>query len=65
MSTFRSGTVLAADQAIPGARKTQSRSDPPQDEFRPSRDMLFFNNAVDSSRSILLRGTFQNVEKRL
>jgi multidrug efflux system membrane fusion protein len=40
---------------------------PPQDESRPEQGLLtFFNNAVDSSTgSILLRGTFQNVEKRL
>ena len=40
---------------------------PPQDESRPEQGLLtFFNNTVDSSTgSILLRGTFQNVEKRL
>jgi membrane fusion protein, multidrug efflux system len=40
---------------------------PPEDESRPDQGLLtFFNNAVDSSTgSILLRGTFQNVEKRL
>ena len=40
---------------------------PPQDESRPEQGLLtFFNNAVDSTTgSILLRGTFQNAEKRL
>ncbi len=40
---------------------------PPQDESRPEQGLLtFFNNTVDSTTgSILLRGTFQNVEKRL
>jgi multidrug efflux system membrane fusion protein len=40
---------------------------PPQDESRPEQGLLtFFNNAVDSTTgNILLRGTFQNVEKRL
>ena len=40
---------------------------PPQDESRPEQGLLtFFNNAVDSTTgSILLRGTFQNTEKRL
>ena len=40
---------------------------PPEDESRPEQGLLtFFNNAVDSSTgSILLRGTFQNPERRL
>ena len=40
---------------------------PPQDESRPEQGLLtFFDNAVDSTTgSILLRGTFQNAERRL
>jgi membrane fusion protein, multidrug efflux system len=40
---------------------------PPQDTARPEQGLLtFFNNTVDSTTgSILLRGTFQNAQKRL
>ena len=61
------------EQYLPQIKQYQARGKlvvealPPQDESRPEEGQLtFFNNAVDSTTgSILLRGTFQNAEKRL